>query len=211
MMRYLTACVVLAVAALPASANFGLFRRHAGVARVSYYYAPLPYFVPGVVCPPPVIETGPPAPPPLIHPAPPPPSPSPAVPPPHQAAPQPAPASPAEQLPPLPPNVPPAPPVMPPAQPQEATAHKVEESYFRVYTNAGSERNSRTERKSVTFWNLTDAALTLKIDGQSQVVPAKSSQTLQVPGEFAWRVQGREPEVSRVPPEETGVTIMIRR
>jgi hypothetical protein len=80
-----------------------------------------------------------------------------------------------------------------------------------VYTNASGDRNSRTDRKSVTFWNLTDAALTLKIDGQNQVVPAKSSQTFEVAGEFAWRVEGREPEVGRVATEEAGVTIVIGR
>jgi hypothetical protein len=201
MMRYLSACVVVAVVALPASAHFGFFRQHGGATRVSYYYVPLPYIVPGVICPPPVIEVGPLAPPPLVQPLP-----SSLAPTSHQAPPQPAPASPAEQLPPLPP-----PPVMPPAQPEKTTALKVEEPYFKVYTNAGRDQAGRTDRKSVTVWNLTDATLTLKIDGQNQVVPAKSSQTVQVPADFAWHVEGREPEVGRVPGDESGVTIVIRR
>jgi hypothetical protein len=203
MMRYLWACLAAAVVAQPASANFGIFHRHTGVARVSYYYVPLPYYVPGVICPPPVIEQGPPTPPPLVHPLPSQPLPAAPVAAPQQAAPQSAPASPAEQLPPLP--------VMGPVQPQEATARKIDEPYFKVYTNARGDRSGRSERKSATFWNLTDAALTLKIDGQNQVVSAKSSQTVQVPGEFAWRVEGREPEVGSIRADESGVTIVIRR
>jgi hypothetical protein len=206
MMRYLSACVVAAVAALPASAHFGFFRQRA-VTRVAYYYVPLPYYVPapGVVFPPPVIEAGPPLPPPLVHPLPT----QPFAPPPpatHQAAPQSAPASPAEQLPPLP-----APPVMPTPQPEKTTALKVDEPYFKVYTNASADRSGGGDGKSATFWNLTDAALTLTVDGQKQVVPAKSSQTVQVAGEFAWRVEGREPEAGRMPSNESGVTIVIRR
>jgi hypothetical protein len=211
MMRYFSACILLALAALPASANFGLFHRHAGVVRVSYYYVPLPYFVPGIICPPPAIENGPPAPPPFVLPPPSHPQASPGAPTPNQAAPQPAPASPADQLPAVPNNLPPAPPIMPPAEPQTTTANKVEEAYFSVYNNAGGDLSHRADRKSVTFWNLTDAALTLKIDGQDQVLAAKSSQSFQVPGEFAWRVEGREPEVGRVPTQEAGVTIVIRR
>jgi hypothetical protein len=206
MMRYLSVCVVAAVVAMPASAHFGFFRQHA-VTRVAYYYVPLPYYVPvpAVVYPPPVIEAGPPMPP-VVHPLPTQPFAPPPAPATHQAAPQPAPASPAEQLPPLP-----APPIMQPPQPEKTTALKVEDPYFKVYTNAGADRSGRGDRKSVTFWNLTDATLTLTVDGQKQVVPAKSSQTMQVAGEFAWRVEGREPEAGSMPSNESGVTIVIRR
>jgi hypothetical protein len=211
MMRYFSACMLLALAALPASANFGLFRRHAGVVTVSYYYVPLPYYVPGTVWPPPAVENIPPGPPPFVNPLPTHPQPSPGSPTPNQAAPQPAPASPADQLPAVPNNLAPAPPIMPPAKPETTTANKVEDAYFKVYTNTGGDRSNLAGRKSVTFWNLTDAALTLKIDGQNQVLAAKSSQSFQMPSDFAWRVEGREAEVGRVPTEQTGVTIVIRR
>jgi hypothetical protein len=199
MMRYLSACVVLALAALPASAHFGIFRRPAEVVRASYYYVPPTYYyVPPVVCVPPAvaIEVVPPSqPPPLPQPLPAqPPAP---VTPPNRATPQPAPATPPEQVPPLPP-------------PAQAIQAKKTAPYFDVYPSGG-ERPTDTNRKVVTFWNLSAAALTVQIDGQNQVLAPKSSQTFRLPGAFAWRVEGREPEASRVGADEAGITIMIRR
>jgi hypothetical protein len=100
---------------------------------------------------------------------------------------------------------------MPPAETPENSSNKAQTPYFEVYSNANGNRPVDGQRKTVQFWNLSGSEVTLKVDGRQHVLAAKTSESFQVPGEFAWQVVGREPEVGRILAGDPGVTIVIRR
>jgi len=200
MIRIILAGVVLALAAVPASANFGIFRRQVEVVAPSYYYIPPVYRMPPVICEPLAQPSTHPFPvrPQVVQP------PAGAVKPgaPTQAMPEAAPPSGAE---------PPVPRKMSPAEATENSSNKVETPYFEVYSNANGKRPVDGQRKTAQFWNLSRSEVTLKIDGRQHVLAANTSESFPVPGEFAWQVAGREPEVGRIQAGDPGVTIVIRR
>jgi len=63
----------------------------------------------------------------------------------------------------------------------------------------------------VAFWNLTDRELSLKIDGDARRLPRGKSVTLDLPPQFVWQIDGREPKTERVPSTESALEIVIRR
>jgi hypothetical protein len=76
---------------------------------------------------------------------------------------------------------------------------------------AGDRAKPAGDRCSVAFWNLSAQDLTLKVDGQKRILPRGKSLTLELDRKFVWQVEGREPEAERVPANETGLEIVIRR
>jgi hypothetical protein len=200
MIRIILAGIALALVAVPASANFGIFRRQVEVVGASYYYIPPVYRMPPVVCEPLAQPSAHPFPvrPQMVQP---PVGPvKPGVP--SQAMQEAAPASGAE---------PPVPRKMSPAESTENSSNKVETPYFEVYSNANGKRTVDRQRKTVQFWNLSRSEVTLRLDGRQHVLAANTSESFDVPGEFAWQVAGREPEVGRIQAGDPGVTIVIRR
>lgn len=207
------AVLSMLVLAAPVWAFGGWFRP-----RVSYYYA-----VPVVVTPAPVVPD-PCAMPPLSAPilTPPAPPSSTVVPAPGWARPSPAPPSrPApqpqvEELRQAPPAALPAPPPplpTPPAAgpvPSNSLSPMVTESRYPPSTGVRAVRRP-TDRCSVAFWNLTARPLSLRIDGRGQVVPPGKSVTLELNRQFVWQVEGREPQVERIPVPEVALDVVIRR
>jgi hypothetical protein len=114
----------------------------------------------------------------------------------------------------------PAPPSAAPAPTGEGTRFpgkgptpRVTESRSAVASYSVVPRSSEKlagERCSVGFWNLTNRDLTLKVEGNSRVIPRGKSVTLELGRQFVWQIEGREPQTEQVPPTEAGVEIVIR-
>jgi hypothetical protein len=67
------------------------------------------------------------------------------------------------------------------------------------------------DRCSVGFWNLTDRDLTVSVAGQDHIVLRGKTLKLQTGRQFAWRLDGHEPQNENVPMENAGVEIVLRR
>jgi hypothetical protein len=85
--------------------------------------------------------------------------------------------------------------------------------YYNAYALASTDApRPAGDRCRVTFWNLTDHAITLKVGDQLQrIVRNEQSRPLELDRQFIWRVDDREPQTERVPAGETGLVIVIRR
>ena len=95
---------------------------------------------------------------------------------------------------------------MPKAQVRDSSA------YFDSYAAAPRASDKPNDDKcSVGFWNLSPEALTIKVNGQSHVVPRGKSVKLDLGREFVWQVAGREPETAHVSPNQAILEIVIRR
>ena len=68
-----------------------------------------------------------------------------------------------------------------------------------------------SERSTVAFWNLTGHTVTLKIDGQAQVLPRGQCLTRELARDFVWQLDGREPERRTIPAGDAGLEIVIRQ
>jgi hypothetical protein len=68
-----------------------------------------------------------------------------------------------------------------------------------------------TERCEVGFWNLSGRDLVLTIDGMTRFVPHGRNVRMDLPREFAWRVDNRPLEIERIPRSENCLEIVIRR
>jgi len=66
------------------------------------------------------------------------------------------------------------------------------------------------DRCSVGFWNLTARDLTVSVEGQNHIVLQGKTLKLQVARQFAWRMEGHEPQNETVPMENSGVEIVLR-
>lgn len=186
------------LAASAARANFGLFRGMGfGTHTSSSYYAPVTvyYYEPApAVCVPYAWPVAP-----VI-----------AAPAPRPAAPAPAPSS-AE-----PPRLYAPPSAAPPSAPAEPSRPAVSESRkagapaydtYYVGTAGAAGPNSSCD---VVFWNHSGQPLTLTVEGREHRLPAGGSLRLALKHEFTWEVAGREPQRQRVPPQETGLEIVLR-
>jgi hypothetical protein len=176
--------VFLLELAVPASAHFGfLFRPRPAVA---YYYAvPVAEFC---VTPPviwvPVSVDNPPARP--------------------YAQPQPAPASTGKEPPLAEPGQSPKP---EPKRPQVQLSN-----YYDSYAVAPSgEKQSPTKLCSVSFWNLADHGLVLKVGEQRVTLARGRSVTFDLDRQFTWLIEGRETQTSQVAAKDAGLEIVIRR
>jgi hypothetical protein len=99
-----------------------------------------------------------------------------------------------------------------PGNPPMPPAVKENRSFYDAYAVAGKDdRPVNGSRCTVGFWNNTGQDLVLRIDGQSRPLPNGRGVSLELPRVFVWQVVGREPQSERVPAEQTGVEIVIRR
>lgn len=111
------------------------------------------------------------------------------------------------QEPPL--NVP-APPT--PAQPSRGPGVTESRSYFNAYTVASADVKPAADHCRVSFWNLTERPVTVKVGDHSYAVASNSqSESLELQRQFVWRVDEREPQSERVADGQTGLVIVIRR
>ncbi len=203
MNRTFAALLCLGLAAGPAAANFGLFRRAAPVQSyypypvTSYYYAPAPvyYALPPTYFAPPPVAVPSCLPGPAVSVGPPPHAPRPF------AVPESAPPSPSGPL-----------PSRPPARTAfETSSLKPGVPFFSIFPGGDAGRLSRSGACTVTFWNLSDSSLTLRVSGDRRTLERRRSLTLELDREFTWQIDGRAAEVSRAPTEEGGVTVVIRQ
>jgi hypothetical protein len=67
------------------------------------------------------------------------------------------------------------------------------------------------DRCALGFWNLTGRDLTVSVAGQAHIVLRGKTLKLQVGRQFAWRLEGHEPQNETVPMENSGVEIVLRR
>lgn len=224
MNRFAMVVCWFALVAIPAQANFGLFRSRSSYGRsvpyssapnISYYYQPT--YQPMIVFPvTPDCGTAP-----LVNPYPPirmpPASPSPdslQTPPPVTRQPPPPPVRRAPGIA-VPESAPPSEggPVVPPGRPQpvpvpvRTTSLKPTTNYF---TSHPSEASRGARDGTVTFWNLSNGPLTLRAGGRSQTVASGRSLALELARDFVWQVNDRPEEVGRVG-EGAGLTILIRK
>ena len=180
--RLLIAVAVLLATTVPASAHFGfLFRPRATTA---YYYAvPVTVIYPDpVVCIP--VDNLP-----QLF-----------------AQPSPAPAT-SNKEPPLVDQGKPS-----PSSTESKKAQTPTEHYFDAYAVAGKGATPRADgRFSVSFWNLSAGALTLKVGEQRTTLSAGRSVTLNLERRFQWQIEGREAQTAQVATNESGLEIVIRR
>jgi hypothetical protein len=174
--------------ALPAPAQFGFWSRH----RVTTaYYLPVPVAV--VAVPVPVVCL------PLPY----------ENPPPLYAQPQPAPPTSAE--PPLADTSKDKPATLP-ARAESTGMQARSSSYFDSYAVASAgPAQPRSERCSVSFWNLAPKDLVLKLGDRRLNLATGRSLTLGVDRQFTWQIEGRDSEKARVADENSAVEIVIRR
>jgi hypothetical protein len=101
-----------------------------------------------------------------------------------------------------------------PATPPPAPPPGVKESrsFFDAYALAGpAGQPVNGLRCQVGFWNNTEQDLVVTVDGQARTLVRGKGVTLELPRSFVWQVDGREPRSERVPAEQAGLEIVIRR
>jgi len=67
------------------------------------------------------------------------------------------------------------------------------------------------DRCALGFWNLTGRNVTVSVDGKPQVIPQGKSLKLQVGRQFVWQLGGHEALTEKVPTENSGLEIVLRR
>jgi hypothetical protein len=61
------------------------------------------------------------------------------------------------------------------------------------------------------FWNLTGRDVTVSVDGKPQVIPQGKSLRVQVARQFVWQMSGHEALTEKVPAENSGLEIVLRK
>jgi hypothetical protein len=85
-------------------------------------------------------------------------------------------------------------------------------SYYDAFYVAPRTSDQPTDgRCRVAFWNLTRRPLTLKLDGQAQVLASGQSLIRELAREFVWQIEGHEPQRQTIPAGEAGLEIVIRQ
>ena len=69
----------------------------------------------------------------------------------------------------------------------------------------------KADRFSIAFWNLSNSDLVLKVASRSYPLPRNKNLQLEMDRDFVWQVEGREAQVERIPTNESGLEIVIRR
>ena len=91
------------------------------------------------------------------------------------------------------------------AQPPPVSA-----KFYDSYYVAGIAANQHA-MCSVAFWNLADKPVQLHIGGQTHTVPRQQAVTLNLPRQFQWQIDQREPEPAQVAQDQGAMEIVIRR
>ena len=97
-----------------------------------------------------------------------------------------------------------------PSAPPAPSAARPGEPFYSVQPGpAGKDRADR--RCSVAFWNLTGRPLSVRIAGKDHTLSTGRSLTLELPCVFAWQIEGREAEATRLPGGHPTAEVLIRR
>jgi hypothetical protein len=94
---------------------------------------------------------------------------------------------------------------------QAATSLRPGERYYDVYSGATRMTSASETSASVAFWNLTGQTMTLSVAGQTHVLAAGRSVTLDLPRSFTWQVPGRATETTQISAGHTTAEVLIRR
>jgi hypothetical protein len=111
-------------------------------------------------------------------------------------------------------QAPPSRPMPPADSPTSATVQVSKTSdpaAYDVYPVAARGGVPAGDRPLVSFWNLSDRDLTLKVAGQMYVVPRGGRERLRLDRHFAWQVEGREERNEEVADGGAGLEIVLRR
>jgi hypothetical protein len=96
--------------------------------------------------------------------------------------------------------------------PQPKAAVSESHSYYDSYAVARQSGAAAIGgRCTAGFWNLSDRDVKAKINGKTLTLPRGKNVPVEVPREFVWQLEGREPQVERIPAGESALTIVIRR
>jgi len=110
-----------------------------------------------------------------------------------------------------------APSAAPPSSgPLQSGKGQPEVTESRSYYEAFNVRPMSTDKPSgescaVGFWNLTGRDVTVSVDGNRQIIPLGKSLKLQVGRQFVWQVGGHEALTEKVPTENSGLEIVLRK
>lgn len=98
-------------------------------------------------------------------------------------------------------------------EPPRGPAVNETRSYFSAYAVAQRDAQPRpaADRARVGFWNLSQTDITLTVANQAYSVPRGKSVKLDLPRQFVWRVDSREPQNEKMPENEAALEIVIRR
>jgi hypothetical protein len=107
-----------------------------------------------------------------------------------------------------------APPSAEPEETVSAGRPEVSEThaFFEVYSSMPrASEKLRPDRCVVGFWNLTHQPVALTIGEKTQALAPGVKTQLDLPREFIWQVDNREPQSAKVPASAAGLDIVIRR
>jgi hypothetical protein len=188
------ALVILLLGAMPADANWWRSNRTSAY----YYYRPAAVAYPAPVAAAPVYPSVPYSPAVAV-------APQVAVPTP---IPTPTPYCPPAATPvPTAPIYAPATPAPPSEIPSTQKAPEVQESRFLSLTANAANSGLCT----ITFWNWSGRDQTLRIDGQTRLLPSGKGLTLDLPRQFVWQVGSQQARVERIGARETVREFAIQR
>ncbi len=111
-------------------------------------------------------------------------------------------------------QAPPSPPMPPADKPTSATVQvsKVgDRPFYDVYPVASRGGAAAGDLALVSFWNLSDRDLTLKVAGQTRAVAPGGRERLRLERHFVWQVEGREARSEDVADGGAGLEVVIRR
>jgi hypothetical protein len=104
----------------------------------------------------------------------------------------------------------------PSAGPIQSGKGKPEVTESRSYYEAFKVRPMSSDKPTgescaVGFWNLTGRDVTVSVDGKQQIIPQGKSLKLQVGRQFVWQIGGHEALTEKVPTENSGLEIVLRK
>jgi hypothetical protein len=99
------------------------------------------------------------------------------------------------------------------AEPPRSPGVNESRSYFSAYAVAPRDAQPQlaADRARVGFWNLSPVDITLTVANQAYTLPRGKSVKLELPRQFVWRVDAREPQNEKMPESQTALEIVIRR
>jgi hypothetical protein len=99
------------------------------------------------------------------------------------------------------------------AAPGQSESKKTQTAkYFDAYAVATGSASPRVEgRCSVSFWNLSQQELTLKVGEKRLTLAAGRTLTLELDRQFNWQIEGRDAQTGQVADKDSALEIVIRR
>ena len=78
-------------------------------------------------------------------------------------------------------------------------------------SRTGSKYPPMDDRCRIGFWNISGRDVTLKVNGQSRLLPSNRAVTLDLGRDFVWQVDSREPQRQQVPAGQASHEIILRQ